>query len=142
MRKFKTYLITALLALSMGAPVLLPATAAAACSGNDSKGQVLQGVGQTGDCNADGLTNTIRSVVNIVGIIAGIVAVIMIIVSGFRYITSGGASEKVAAAKSSLIYALIGVAIVALSQFLVHFVLTQAANAPDNINNSSTKKHP
>ena len=47
----------------------------------------------------------------------------MIIVSAFKYITSGGDSNKVASAKSSLIYAIIGLVIVGLAQFIVNFVI-------------------
>jgi hypothetical protein len=43
-----------------------------------------------------------------------------------RYITSGGDSTKVSGAKNTLIYAIIGLIIVALAQLIVHFVLGQA----------------
>jgi hypothetical protein len=68
--------------------------------------------------------------VNILSIIIGAAAIIMIMVSGFKYITSGGDSSKIGSAKSSLIYALIGIAIAGLAQILVQFVLDQSANGP------------
>ena len=76
-------------------------------------------------CTTDGLTldKVISAVLSILSWIIGVVAVIMVIVSGFKYVTSGGDSNAVSSAKNTLIYALIGVAIVALAQFLVHFVL-------------------
>jgi cytochrome bd-type quinol oxidase subunit 2 len=99
-------------------------------SSNTPKGQVIEGTAATGnDCTENGVEGIFKTVVNVLGIVAGIAAVIMIIVSGFRYITSGGESSKVSAAKSALIYALIGLVIVALSQFLIHFVLTQTAKS-------------
>ena len=52
-----------------------------------------------------------------------IAAVIMIIWGGFRYVTSGGDSNKVSSAKNTIIYAVIGLIIVALAQFIVKFVL-------------------
>jgi hypothetical protein len=52
----------------------------------------------------------------------------MIIVAGLKYIASAGDSNKVSSAKSTLIYALVGVLIAALAQLLVHFVLHQASN--------------
>jgi hypothetical protein len=94
------------------------------------KQQVQAGTGAVGgQCDDSGITNILSTAVNILGIVAGIAAVIMIIVSGFRYITSGGESGKVSAAKNALIYALIGLVIVAFSQFLVHFVLSESNNA-------------
>jgi hypothetical protein len=108
--------------------VALP-NVAFACGGgtNSPKDLVLQGVGESGvSCNSNGFTNLLSTIVTILSIVAGGIAVIMIVVSALRFITSGGDSNKVSSAKSALIYALIGVAIAALAQFLVHFVLYQS----------------
>jgi hypothetical protein len=74
------------------------------------------------------LNTLITRVVNLFSVIVGIVAVIMIIVGGFKYITSGGDSSNVSDAKNTILYAIVGLIIVALSQFLVRFVLSQATN--------------
>lgn len=71
-----------------------------------------------------GFTNLLKRIVNILSVIIGVIAVIMIIVGGFRYITSGGAAEKVTGAKNTILYALIGLIIVALAQIIVRFVLS------------------
>jgi hypothetical protein len=47
----------------------------------------------------------------------------MIIFGGFKYITSGGESGNVTSAKNTIIYAVIGLVIVAFAQFIVQFVL-------------------
>lgn len=59
--------------------------------------------------------------------IVGLIAVIMLIVGGLKYITSGGDSNKVSSAKNTIIYALIGLVIVALAQVIVHFVLQKTS---------------
>lgn len=130
MRKlfFQLSLILALLA-----PVAVPALASAACpspkSGGDAKNQVLIGVGETDkNCDGSGVTDFVATIVDIISLIIGVAAIIVIIISGFKYITSGGDSSKVSSAKSTLIYALVGVAIAAVAQLLVHFVLFQASN--------------
>ena len=93
-------------------------------SDSTSKGQVLQGLGQTGsDCSDTQVNNTLKTAIEVMSIVVGVAAVIVIIVSGFKYITSGGEQNKVANAKNSLIYALVGVAVAALAQFMIHFVL-------------------
>ncbi len=76
-------------------------------------------------CTAGGseLERVITVIVNVLSIIVGVLAVIMIIFAGFRYVTSGGDSGRVSAAKNTLIYAIIGLVIVALAQFIVQFVL-------------------
>ncbi|HVA11277.1 MAG TPA: pilin [Candidatus Dormibacteraeota bacterium] len=122
-----------LLLFMLGGQALAPASALACGSASGSpKDRVLSGVDQTGsgtDCTGTGVTNVIKAVVTVLSIIVGAAAVIMIVLSGLRYITSGGDSAKVSAAKTTLIYALVGVVIAALAQVLIHFVLFQANNA-------------
>lgn len=94
---------------------------------DSAKNQVCEGIsgqigGTCGGADAD-VNSAVRVVLEILSWVAGIAAVIMIIVAGLKYITSGGDSSKVASAKSSLIYAIVGIIIVALAQFLVRFVI-------------------
>lgn len=79
----------------------------------------------TCDANADEgkLNNLIAKIINIISIIVAIIAVIMIVVGGFKYIASGGDSGKVTGAKNTILYAIIGLIIVGLAQFIVKFVL-------------------
>lgn len=84
----------------------------------------------TGNCSStsasgQGVTDLATDVINLLSWVVGVISVIMIIVGGFRYITSGGASEKVTGAKNTIIYAVIGLVIVALAQFIVNFVLAK-----------------
>jgi hypothetical protein len=60
-------------------------------------------------------------------VIVGVAAVIMIIIGGFRYITSSGDSASVNSAKNTILYAIIGLVIVALAQVIVRFVLNQVS---------------
>lgn len=71
------------------------------------------------------LNKLITDIINIFSTIVGIVAVIMIIVGGFKYVTSGGDSGKVGSAKNTIIYAIVGLIIVALAQSIVRFVLSK-----------------
>ena len=73
----------------------------------------------------DSANTTIRNVVNIMSIIGAIIAVIMIILSGIRYVSSGGNEQAVAGAKRSLIYAVLGLVIVALAQVIARFALNK-----------------
>lgn len=68
----------------------------------------------------------IARVINIFSVIVGVVCVIMIIYGGFRYVTSGGESSNISTAKNTILYAIIGLVIVAMAQFVVKFVLTKA----------------
>ena len=76
----------------------------------------------------DSLNDLITNIVNLFSLIVGIVAVVMIIVGGFRYITSGGDSGNVSGANNTILYAIVGLVIVALAQFIVRFVLSKSTD--------------
>ncbi len=143
-QKIKTLIIALSLSLGLAAPLAVPAMVSAAgnvdtgntintglCKGvTDASGSGGQAECFNTDTNGDNsLSNIARKIINIFSIIVGIVAVIMVIYGGFRYITSGGDSGRVGNAKNTLIYAVIGLIIVALAQFLVHFVLSTSSQA-------------
>ena len=140
-KRIKSLFLIAMTALAVGAPaVALPLTASAAAAGscNSIQTSISSGIASatgsgSGSCGGStsntGLTNLAKKVVNIFSIIVGVVAVIMIIYGGFRYITSGGDTGNVGNAKNTLIFAVVGLIIVALAQFIVHFVLNTAVNA-------------
>lgn len=93
------------------------------------KQEICTGIGLAtadGGCGDNGLqaNNVLAAIINLLSVVIGIVAVVMIIVAGFRFITSGGDAAKVSGAKNAIIYALIGLVIVVLAQFIVRFVLT------------------
>lgn len=75
------------------------------------------------------INNIVHTIVNLLSAIVGIVAVIMIIFGGMRYITSGGNDTSVTSAKNTILYAIIGLIIVALAQIIVKFTLTKISNS-------------
>lgn len=77
----------------------------------------------TNNVGTQRVNNIITTIVNIFSAIVGVIAVIMIVYGGFKYITSGGDSGNVSSAKNTIIYAVIGLVVVALAQFIVQFVL-------------------
>ncbi|MFO0781969.1 MAG: hypothetical protein U0524_03740 [Candidatus Saccharimonadales bacterium] len=62
-------------------------------------------------------------ITNLIAYVAGAAAVIMIIISGIRFITANGDANAVSGARSTLIGALIGLAIIALARTLINFVI-------------------
>lgn len=87
-----------------------------------------EGLGGTwnGACsvaNQPSIDGVVLRVIQLMSAIAGVVAVIMIVISGFRFITANGDSSTVAAARRTLIYALVGLVVVAISQTIVWFIL-------------------
>jgi hypothetical protein len=146
-QKIKKYLVMAatmavLATPTIGAPVLVSAVATV---GDGCKGisqplslganTAITNNGTAGgevNCNATGTDDSAiktlaAKITNTFSIIVGAASVIMIIYGGFRYVTSGGESGRVGAAKNALLYAIVGLVIVALAQLIVHFVLAQSA---------------
>ena len=135
-QKFKKSLAVTLSLFAMFAPALFVVAAPVAVSA-DIAGQVCSGAnaaaGEGSGCN-EGISGTetgikalARNIVNIFSIIIGVIAIIFILYGGFKYITSGGDSNNVSAAKNTIIYAIIGLVIVALAQVIVHYVLNTAS---------------
>jgi len=91
------------------------------CGANGANGS-----SQTSQQAEGNVNTTIKNIINLLTVIIGIVAVVMVLIAGFRYITSGGKQESVASAKNTLLYAVIGLIIVALAQIIVRFVLHNA----------------
>lgn len=142
-QKIKTTILVAVTTLMMfGGPSLALPGVALADNCADIQHNINNGVNSTfgngGNCEVSGSqpTNSLASIaktaVNLLSLIVGVIAVIMIIYGGLRYITSGGDSGSVGNAKNTLIYAIIGLIIVALAQLIVHFVLNAAFNAQVN----------
>lgn len=63
------------------------------------------------------------NVINIALFIIGALAVLMLIIGGIRYTVSGGDTAAVTAAKSTIMYAIIGIIIAILAYAIVNFVL-------------------
>ena len=96
------------------------------------QGDACSGISQLGGTGCNGgasgtVSNLLATVINILSLVAGIAAVIMIIIAGLRFITANGDSSGISSARSALIYALVGLIIVAMAQIIVHFVLGRVA---------------
>lgn len=131
-----------LVAVPMAVPALASAVDPVNTSGATIQGCLDQGASlsapvtdtnctaNTGGTNTtEGVNKIIKAVINIFSLVVGVVAVIMIIAGGFRYITSGGDSGKITSAKNTIIYAIIGLVVVALAQIIVQFVLTKVTSS-------------
>lgn len=135
MRKVLHLIKNGLIALTvlagLAVPLNLPVAAHAQVP-QESKDAACAGLGAASGQGCDesagrSLRGLLATVINILSWIVGILAVIMIIIGGLKYITSNGDSNSISSAKSTIIYALIGVAVAALAQVLVRTVLAQVS---------------
>ncbi len=70
-------------------------------------------------------TGILKKVINILSVVVGVVAVIMIIIAGFTMVLSGGDPAKVKSSRDTIIYAAVGLVVVALAQTIVIFVVNR-----------------
>ncbi len=135
MKKLKTIIYSMIATLSLLSPLAVPAIAnGQEIDKNLQCGANLQFSVPENGCEVDSSGNTaaerideiVSQVINILSLAVGVVAVIMIIVGGFRYITSGGDSGNVTGAKNTILYAVVGLVVVALAQVIVRFVVDKA----------------
>ena len=127
----KTLLIIAsILSLSFASVPFLSLSSYATSSINQvatsAKQQVQQGINDAGGTTNTTSANTlIKNIVNTMLFLVGVLSVIMIIYGGIQYVISVGDSGKVAKAKNTIIYAIVGLIVAILSYAIVNFVISQ-----------------
>jgi type IV secretory pathway VirB2 component (pilin) len=67
--------------------------------------------------------DVIIRIANLLATIGGVIAVVIIIVAGITMMTSGGDPGKVKSSRDAIIYALVGVIVILLSQVIVRFAI-------------------
>ncbi len=133
--KLKKIILTASALSLLATPMLAPALVSAQTVSQGIQSNICGGTNASASdnsgCNtaqANSQVSTIMTnVINFFSLLVGIVAVIMIIIGGFQYVMSNGDSGKISTAKNTIIFALVGLIIVAMAQFIVHFVLGKIA---------------
>jgi hypothetical protein len=140
-KKLKLFILSISSLIMFAVPLGATATVSAAIDQNQINNQLC--AGSNGDfsggtnsapCTTSGqaANSLVTTIINVLSLIVGVVAVIMIIIAGFRYIASGGKQESVTGAKNTILYAIVGLVIVALAQLIVHFVLGKTTAATSN----------
>ena len=125
MEKLKMLLVVMVpvLCLSVATPVYAASLLNDAC--NQVSGSQQPAACADKDTTSNPLTGpsgTIAKVTNIMSVVAGAVAVIMIIVGGLMYVLSGNSSNT-NTARETIIYAVIGLVVIAVAQSIVVFVV-------------------
>lgn len=147
MRQLFHYLGTPLLILGLlagfSAPLLaFPASAAAVdifnnCTNNSATAEQKSGcndcassvASQSDYCKefaqqtSNPIIHIITIIISVVSYLSGAAAIIALIVSGLKFILANGDSNAITSARNGVVYALIGLAVLILSQGIVVFVL-------------------
>ena len=101
------------------------ALATAPLMADSASAQVTDGLGmtKTTENQNQSVDKLVKNIINILLWAIGIVSVIMLIIGGFRYVTSNGDSSQVTAAKNTIMYSVIGLIIAIFAYAIVNFVV-------------------
>ncbi|MBI5369874.1 hypothetical protein HZA85_01635 [Candidatus Uhrbacteria bacterium] len=139
-KKYLGYALGAAVALLIAAPIVLGgAHNALAAPGPLTKDELFGGKGKTGDTfaanaglgNAN-LIDTISSIIRVALGFLGVIAVVIILLGGFKWMTSGGNDTKVGEAKKLIFAGIIGLVIVLSAYAIANFVIGQIAGVTSN----------
>jgi len=125
MKRFIIAGITLLCLLLPAAPVFAYNPLGGACG---TSGDAAAGSSVCGASSSDpiaGPNGVLEKVTLLIASIAGIVAIIIIVISGFMYVTSAGDAQKAASARTAIIGSLVGLVIIAAATSIITFVVSK-----------------
>jgi Type IV secretion system pilin len=132
MKKIKLILASLLASVGLISGFAMPLVAAQVGTTNNTSTGALN-CGATGNITGTGcapadkandkVQATIKLAIRIFQVVVGLIAIFYVITGGLKYITSGGDSGGVGTAKNTILYAAIGLVVVALAEVVVQFVL-------------------
>ena len=96
--------------------------------GGKEQGSGTDFAGEAG-LSSGNLIDTISSIIRVALGFLGIIAVVIILLGGFKWMTSGGNDEKVKKAKQLIFQGIIGLVIVLSSYAIASFVITSITTA-------------
>lgn len=70
--------------------------------------------------------NRLTSLVSTVTLITASIALLIIVIAGFKYITSRGEGQSIAKAKNTIVYAVVGLVVSMTAYSIVAFVIGKA----------------
>ena len=108
-----------------GVSVLSTASLSGSASAQVSEGISTATTSEMKGKSIDGKDGLIKTVVNVLLWAVGILSVIMIIFSGFRYITSAGDASKTKSAQSTLTYSVVGLIVAIMAYAIVNMVINR-----------------
>ena len=96
------------------------ATGQAVCGWNADKSPIYC---DTGLPSVGASSVQLQQILQIVLAVFGAVAVLMIVIAGLKFVTSQGNPQSISKARSTILYSLVGLIVIAASEAIVTFVL-------------------
>lgn len=116
----------ALTVLGLGSVATIsPAYASVICPNGDTKGTLDECYAndKSGVFAQGNLQTTLTVIINVVVGVVGFIAVAMVVMGGIGFATSQGDASKVAKARNTILYGVVGMVVALLAYALVNFVL-------------------
>lgn len=128
----KRRLMTFIASLSILTTLLVPVPALAAdvlqkpCEINPNAAACVGNTNQpvSGGNAIFGPNGLLTKIASFVAVLVGIASVIMIIIGGFKYVTSSGDPSNIKSAKDTILFAIVGILVAVTAQSIVLFVLS------------------
>lgn len=139
----KKSLMSLALLFSLSVPLLSLTKASALFEGSSEVAcEGIQLTDTASDCSEEPtkVNSALETVVDIFSFVVGVVAVIMIIIGGLKYVTSTGDAGSAASARNTIIYAVVGLVVVVLAQFIVKFTVNKTAQGSKPETTESTEQ--
>mgnify|MGYP001132360746 FL=1 len=90
-----------------------------------------EGISNSEVCNeanappAEGVNETLLTVVDILAFVGGFIAVVIVVVAGISMIVAGGDSGKIANSRNAIIYALVGAVVIVFARAIVLYIINR-----------------
>jgi len=122
----KKYIKLSILYIALGVSMVVGFSLPAAAACGSVSDCINQGLHASGaDSTPLSIHSLMGKITNILLFLMGSVSVIMIIIGGFRYVTSQGDQTQMQSAKNTILYAVIGLIVAIAAYAIVSFVVTQ-----------------
>ena len=137
-KKVLGYILGGMMAFALVIPALHGQSVHAAALNSDQYFGDTTGVNNggvfasTAGLSSGDLPTTIASLIRVGLGLLGIVAVVIILIGGFKYMTSGGNDEKVKSARKVMTTGIIGLVIILSAFAIAQFVLSSIVTATSN----------
>ncbi len=120
------FVVSLVASLGLVTAMALPAFAAGGLTANDLGVNAIQGEIKLGSGD---VRETAARIINVALGFLGIISVIIVLLGGFKYMLSGGSTEKTDEARKLIVSGIIGLAIILSAWAITSFVITRLISA-------------
>lgn len=115
--------------IGLAATFVLPTVVLAQGGSLNANDLGVGAIGSTVKLGSGDVRQTAARIINVALGFLGIIAVVVVLLGGFKYMTSGGSTEKTDEARKLIVSGIIGLAIILSAWAITSFVITRLVSA-------------